>query len=78
MPAIGSLPNVSRNRAANGHGNNYSTIGVRCIKTLNTKEMNVNILKGYDGVRIWANLSVGSLEPECLVESDRFVEVAAW
>src|SRR5687768_15043774 len=61
-----------------GHGNDRVAIGVCRLKTFNTKEMYPHILKGYDGVRIRANLSVGSLESKCLVESDRFVEVAAW
>jgi hypothetical protein len=38
--------------------------------------MNLHILKGYDGVRIWPKLPVGSLEPKGLIKRDSFVEVS--
>src|SRR5688572_27568678 len=59
------------------HGDNHSPIGICRLKAIDAKEVDLHILKGDDSVGVWSNLPVGPLEPECLIECDRLVEVGA-
>ena len=58
------------------YNDDRSAIRIRRIEAIDAEQMDMDFLERYDRVRVWTDLSVCSLEPERLIERDRFVEVA--
>jgi hypothetical protein len=60
-----------------GDDHDHASVGIFGLEALHAEEMDVPIFAGNDRGGVWAQLVIGALEAERLVESNGLIEVAA-